>query len=112
MEIHFTKHAREKFAVLARHGVRISGPLSTRAEKHSMQKRDIKISYDPEADVLSWEVSRRGIIDSASEMGNIVVHFTKKNLPVLIEVLEASRLFRKSERMIERTHVPAALAAA
>jgi hypothetical protein len=33
-------------------------------------------------------------------MGNIVVHFSKKNLPVLIEVLEASRLVQQSARKI------------
>ncbi len=62
----------------------------------------LKTQYDPEADVLSWDVAPRAKISYATEMGNIVVHFTKKQTPVLIEVLEASKVFSKSERMIER----------
>ena len=65
-------------------------------------KNNIKIKYDPEADVLSWELSRRGKIDHAKEVGNIVVHFTKKQLPVLIEVLQASNLIRKSEKTVAK----------
>ena len=47
-------------------------------------KRDNKekIHYEPDSDVLSWEVSNEPI-DSAQEIGNVVVHFSKKNVPVL-----------------------------
>lgn len=61
-----------------------------------------KTSYDPEADVLSWDIAPHAKISYATEAGNIVVHFTKKQTPVLIEVLEASKVFSKSERLIER----------
>ncbi|MFA4845393.1 MAG: DUF2283 domain-containing protein [Patescibacteria group bacterium] len=63
-------------------------------------KRKITISYDPDADVLSWDVASRAPISHATEMGNIVVHFSKKNLPVLIEVLEASKMVKQSARKI------------
>ena len=65
-----------------------------------MKKTDVKISYDAEADVLSWEASRRGKIDYASEVGNFIVHFTRTGLPVLIEVLDASRILKKTGQMM------------
>lgn len=64
-------------------------------------KENIKIKYDSESDILSWEVSKKAKIDYASEMGNMIVHFSKKNLPVLVEILEASKFLEKSERTIE-----------
>lgn len=70
--------------------------------KLSKLSSPLRASYDPEADVLSWDVAPHAKIRYATEMGNIVVHFTEKQIPVLIEVLEASRVFSKSERMIER----------
>lgn len=60
----------------------------------------IKIKYDSEADVLSWELSQKTKIDHATEMENVIVHFSKKDTPVLIEVLSASGLFKKSEEKI------------
>lgn len=65
-------------------------------------KKDIRTAYDPEADVLSWEISKTAKIDYASEMGNVVVHFSKNNLPVLIEILEATKFLKKSERTMEK----------
>lgn len=52
--------------------------------------KQLKITYDPDADVMSWEVPGKNIIDHATEMGNLVVHFTKTGKPVLIELLNAS----------------------
>ena len=46
-------------------------------------KNKAKISYEPEADVLMWEIANMAI-DYAKEIGNVVVHFTKNNIPVLI----------------------------
>jgi len=66
-------------------------------------KNNLKIKYDAESDVLSWELSRKGKIDYASEVGNIVVHFTKNNLPVLVEILEATKLLRQSEKTLAKT---------
>lgn len=63
------------------------------------EKKINKISYEPEADVLTWEVSNDAI-DYASEVGNVVVHFTKKNTPVLIEILEASKFVSKAGTLL------------
>ena len=57
------------------------------------------IFYEPEADVLSWEINQKPITH-AREMGNVIVHFASSGVPVLIEILEASRFLartRKSE---------------
>jgi uncharacterized protein YuzE len=64
-----------------------------------MQNTNAKISYDKDADVLSWELSKVGDIDYASEMGDVVVHFTKDNKPVYLEVLNASKFLQKSREM-------------
>jgi uncharacterized protein YuzE len=60
-------------------------------------KQIARIKYEPEADVLSWEVSGASI-DSASEIGNVIVHFSKKNIPVFIEILDASHWLKQSEK--------------
>lgn len=62
-----------------------------------MNNHDSKISYEPEADVLRVEVSKQPI-DYAKEIGNFVVHFTKEGLPVYIEILEASKFKRVTEK--------------
>ena len=67
-----------------------------------MKNNNVTIKYDAEADVLTWEISKKARIDYASEVGNIVVHFTKNHIPVLIEVLEASKIIPKNERAVEK----------
>ena len=61
-----------------------------------------KISYEPEADVLTVEASS-GPIDYAMEIGNIVVHFTKKDKPVLFEILDASKFFTKAGSIMKKS---------
>ena len=68
-----------------------------------MKNKDIKIKYDDEADVLNWEVSKTAKIDYASEMGNVIVHFTKNNIPVLVEILEASKFLKKNLKSLHFT---------
>ncbi|MBI5742736.1 MAG: DUF2283 domain-containing protein [Candidatus Niyogibacteria bacterium] len=64
-------------------------------------KNNAKISYEPEADVLTWEIADSSI-DYAKEIGNVVVHFTKNNVPVLIEILEASKFLAKTKNVVEK----------
>ncbi|MDP3965305.1 MAG: DUF2283 domain-containing protein [bacterium] len=66
-------------------------------------KTNTKISYDADADVLSMESVARTIIDHAEEMGNLVVHFSKANKPVLVEILGASRLFKDQSKSLQTT---------
>ena len=51
-----------------------------------MISETIKMTYEPESDVLSWETSKQPI-DYAEEFDNVVVHFSKKNKLVLMEIL-------------------------
>lgn len=65
-------------------------------------KKPVRVSYDADADVMSFENTTRTAIDYAREMGNLVVHFSKKDEPVLIEVLQASRAFRGKSSVLTR----------
>ena len=67
-------------------------------------KNKVKISYEPEADVLTWEITDKPI-DFAKEVGNVVVHFTKNNMPVLIEVLEASKFLAKAKSLVKKDKI-------
>lgn len=67
-----------------------------------MSKNQPKISYEPEADVLTYEITNQPI-DYAKEIGNIVVHFTKNNIPVLVEILEATQFLRKAEKITSKS---------
>lgn len=65
-----------------------------------MEKRKkIKMSYEPEADVLRIE-SGREPIDYAREMGNVVVHFSPDGVPVYFEILEASKFLKQAETLL------------
>lgn len=49
----------------------------------------MKLKYDRKEDILTVETAS-GNIDHAEEMGPIIVHFTKDDKPVVIEILEAN----------------------
>ena len=67
--------------------------------------KTLNIKYEPEADVLSWEISDEPI-DYATESGDLVVHFTKDQKPVLIEVLRAKSFMKNAEGVVgfQRLH--------
>jgi len=65
-----------------------------------MKKTKTKITYDPDADVLSMEVSGKTKIDHATEAGDFIVHFSKKNEPVLVEVLNGSNFLKRSSKEV------------
>lgn len=70
-----------------------------------MKNKDkAKISYEPEADILMWEITNKPI-DYAKEIGDVVVHFTKNNMPVLIEILEASKFLAKVKNLIKENKI-------
>ena len=64
-------------------------------------KQPVEITYDSDANVLAWGINRKPI-DFATEIGNRVVHFTERNIPVLIEILEASKFFFESRTPCEK----------
>lgn len=63
----------------------------------------IKMSYEPEADVLRVEVSEKPI-DYAAEVGNVVVHFDKRGIPVYFEILEATGFLKRASTILDPRH--------
>jgi len=63
------------------------------------------MTYDPESDVLAWEISDKPIA-YAKEVGTMIVHFTSGHAPVLIEVLEASKLVPDPEKLLKENTLP------
>ncbi len=61
-----------------------------------MKNKKIHISYEPESDVLSMSRDKTNTIDHAEEMGDVVLHVNTKNEPVLVEILNASRILRQN----------------
>lgn len=61
------------------------------------RKQSKKISYEKEADVLRVELSRSPI-DYAEEFGPFVIHFNRRRLPVYVELLNASRFLKESQK--------------
>jgi len=57
----------------------------------------MKIRYDREEDILTYEVSSDKI-DYAEELDSIIVHFTKEGKPVLLEILDASEFITQTTR--------------
>ena len=49
----------------------------------------MNISYDRETDIMMLELSRARI-DHAEQSGPIIIHFSRQNKPVLLEILGAS----------------------
>jgi len=51
--------------------------------------------YSPDEDILLYEVSQEPI-DYAEETGSVIVHFSKKGKPVLLEILDASKFLAET----------------
>lgn len=49
----------------------------------------MKIKHNREVDIIMIELSEEDI-DYAKEAENMIIHFSKENKPVLIEILDAS----------------------
>lgn len=80
---------------------RLSSLLFIPDGNHSMKKNKRKISYEPEADVLRVELSSSPI-DYAEELGFFVVHYTKKRIPVYVELIGASMFLKESHKAFLR----------
>lgn len=61
----------------------------------------MRIGYDREKDILLIEISRKAV-DHAQEMGPLIVHFSKANHPVLLEVLDASDFLSAATKITAR----------
>ena len=49
----------------------------------------MKVRYNREMDIATIELSAKKI-DHAQEAKNMIIHFSKDNKPVLVEILDAS----------------------
>jgi hypothetical protein len=47
--------------------------------------------YDEETDILSWPVAK-GKLSHAKQLGNIIIHLSASGKPLLVEILDASKL--------------------
>lgn len=54
-----------------------------------------KFTYETEDDVLNIWLSKKPI-DFAEQSGDIIIHFTKDNEPVYIEILDASYFLKQA----------------
>jgi len=56
------------------------------------------MQYDLESNIMAWEISK-GKIDHVVELGNFLVHVTKTKKPVLVEILNASNMLGKVDKI-------------
>lgn len=61
----------------------------------------MKVKYYKEDDLLVIELSNKPF-EYAEMEGNFVVHYTKDNHPVLIEVLQASDFLRATNKVLPK----------
>jgi uncharacterized protein YuzE len=61
----------------------------------------MKVRYDREDDVLTLQLAE-GVVDHAEEVDGVIVHFTKDDRPLLLEVLDASELLAQLNRIAAR----------
>ena len=55
----------------------------------------IRMTYDRDVDVLLVALSKRSI-DHAEEMGPVIVHFSKDDKPVALEILDARQFMTRA----------------
>lgn len=53
-------------------------------------------TYDPDADVLAWEMNEKPIV-YAREIKNVIIHFSHNHSPVLVEVLDATQFLARAK---------------
>jgi len=62
----------------------------------------MNISYDRESDIMMLELSKNKI-DHAEQSGQIIIHFSKQDKPVLLEILDASEFMANTLKSSLRT---------
>jgi len=64
-----------------------------------MKKAKIKISYEPEADILRIETKKGKIYDTL-ELGNFIIHLDKSLKPFYIEILNAKDFLLQTNQSV------------
>lgn len=59
----------------------------------------MKFRYDKEDDILMIWLSKKKI-DYAEQSGDLIVHFSKSDKPVLLEILEASKFLKQASEIL------------
>lgn len=59
----------------------------------------MKLRYDKQDDVLMIWFSKKPV-DYAEQSKNIIMHFSKDNKPVLVEILEASQFLKQTSQIL------------
>lgn len=59
------------------------------------RKEDMNVKYYTDADLLVIKLNNTPY-DFAEKEGNFIVHFSKKNKPVRIEILNASKFIKQT----------------
>lgn len=62
----------------------------------------MKVRYSPHEDILMYEVSKAKI-DYAEEVGDIIVHYSKRGKPVLLEIFNAVEFLKQSVAKVPAT---------
>lgn len=58
----------------------------------------MKFRYDKQDDVLMIWLSKERV-DYAEQAKDLIIHFSKENKPVLVEILDASKFLKKTSRV-------------
>lgn len=61
----------------------------------------MKVKYYKDADLLSLRVSKKPYFD-ATRNGDLVVHYTKNGQPVLVEILNASKFLKETDKSLPK----------
>lgn len=67
----------------------------------------MKTHFDPEANIMMFTVGT-GEITHAKEKNGIIIHMTSANVPVLIEILDASKFIGSFSKLADRRNNPQA----
>jgi uncharacterized protein YuzE len=71
-----------------------------------MRKKQPKISYEPEADVLRIEIKKGKLYDTI-ELGNFIIHLDKNLKPLYMEILKAKEfLLRTNQSVLKQIKKP------
>ncbi|MCK5510512.1 DUF2283 domain-containing protein [Candidatus Parcubacteria bacterium] len=54
--------------------------------------------YDPEANIISWEIGK-GKITHTREFGSFIIHLSDAKKPILIEILDASKFIGQYDKI-------------
>ena len=61
----------------------------------------MKAKYYEDADLISWKISKKPF-EYAARSGDFVVHYSKDDEPVLIEILNASSFLKEANSMLPK----------